>query len=680
MKERINAFISAFSCLLLVYFFWLTIFLIARVVFIFSFGRDSGYSGQIMELFSAFIMGFRTDTMSISYFLFLPFLFSFGFFAIKAENISAFRKLFNRFFISYGVIMTLIIVFGVIADNFYYTFFADHFNILIFDLFKDDTSSVFKSMWTDYPLIKIVFFLILAFFISRLIIERIIRTEISIVKDRGKFRTAMKSILIILTSIILFFTGLRNSWGTFPLRMENTGVSGDLFINKIGLNSFFCLQNAYAQFQEQDINTDIEESIRNSGFSNIKEINDIFPGSERLIEETPCNDFLEENPPNVVFVQMESMSQYLMEYHSQTMNLLGDLEDVLPGCYVFRNFVSSGNTTINTLEEILLSSPFHPVSQSVYRENGLSGSVALQFKNKGYQTCFFTGARLAWRNLENYLYKQCFDIVEGDKAIQKSVSSSSQGEWGLFDEFVYDRAHAQLSENPGLPKFIYIMTTTNHTPYDVPLSYRPYSLKMEESFSEQLIIDPPLAEKQLIAFQYANDYLGKFVKRIRSSGIGEKTIIVITGDHARPNLFNFSNEDFYKKYTVPLIVYVPQKYRPRYKVDTSRFGSHKDIFPGIFRLALSGAPYLNCGNNLFSPESDTTFFYGQNNNNFGFSRFGAVYVKENQYYMWSDSSYTRLELLKNNISKELDHLNKKVRAQTAAMKIFIQTDLKNKHE
>lgn len=677
MKERINAYISAFLSIVKIFSFWIILFFIARVMFLLSFGKELVFSEYIYDLFKAFIMGFRTDTMSISYFLILPFALSFGFFLVSVKNILFYRKIFNKILLWYGIIFTLIIVLGIIADYYYFSFFADHLNILVFDLFKDDTSTVLKSMWTDYPFIKIVLFLIAVFLISRFTIKRISKTEVHIIKNQGKFKTLILSVFIVLSSMILLFTGMRNSWGTFPLRMENTGVSDNLFINKVGLNSFFCLQNAISAFHKQSVNTDIEKSIRKSGFSSIDEISDAYLGTKELIVKTPYNEFLEKSPPNVVLVMMESMSQFLMEFHSTKLNLLGELEDVLPNCYFFKNFMAADNSTISSLEEILFSSPLHPISQSTYREKELSSSITLPFKDKGYQTYFFTGARLNWRNLENYLPKQFFDIVEGEKAIEKLISGSSKSEWGLYDEFVFDRAFNKLAENTAQQKFIYIMTTTNHTPYGVPFEYKPYPLTMDKIFKERLKINPVIAEKQLITFQYANHYLGKFLKRIISSDLGDNTIVVITGDHSRPNLINFSKGDFYKNYTVPLIIYVPEKYRPKHVVDTTRFGSHKDIFPSIFNLSLSKAKYINSGNNLLTTNTDTTYFFGLNHNNFGLSKDGALYVKENLYYTWKNSGFEELELFNDSISFELEKLNKKVRSRTAIMEVFIKNELKN---
>ena len=44
---------------------------------------------------------------------------------------------------------------------------------------------------------------------------------------------------------------------------------------------------------------------------------------------------------------------------------------------------------------------------------------------------------------------------------------------------------------------------------------------------------------------------------------------------------------------------VPSKYLEGHRVDTSLFVSHRDIFPTLINLAVSGARYFNGGNFLF---------------------------------------------------------------------------------
>ena len=75
-------------------------------------------------------------------------------------------------------------------------------------------------------------------------------------------------------------------------------------------------------------------------------------------------------------------------------------------------------------------------------------------------------------------------------------------------------------------------------------------------------------------------------------------------------LFDFSPSQMYYKLSVPLLMYIPQKYLGNSRVDTSRWGSHKDIFPTLYNLAISRKSYFNSGNDLLSRQTSIESFYG----------------------------------------------------------------------
>lgn len=53
------------------------------------------------------------------------------------------------------------------------------------------------------------------------------------------------------------------------------------------------------------------------------------------------------------------------------------------------------------------------------------------------------------------------------------------------------------------------------------------------------------------------------------------------------------------RFAVPFL-HVPPVYQNNIQYDPERIGSHKDIFPTLYELALSDMPYLKLGNNLLS--------------------------------------------------------------------------------
>jgi phosphoglycerol transferase MdoB-like AlkP superfamily enzyme len=693
-QEKINNYIINFLRIFLIYAYGLSVLLISRIVFILKYGNKAEIGTRIPDLMQAFIIGFRVDTMTLTYFLTIPLLLALIVFCIPASKLSVYQRFNSKFTLFYSLFAMIVVLFGIIADFYFYRFFNDHLNILVFEFFRDDTNAVLASMWKDYPVIYISLSILLFGVISFFVLRRIIRIKAlsfklfqkqEAAKTNGYAKELLLSVLIVLATLTIYFTGMRSSWGTFPLRFENTVVSDITFINKVGLNGIYCLQNAFVERSNQTVNTDVTETLKKYGFNQIDDAlrayldkepdNHKIPHYELLRERTPENSFLARNPPNVVFVLMESMGGYLMEFHSKELNLLGQLEFELPYCYQFANFVSASNTTINTLEALIIGSPENPVSQSSYREKSLSGSVALPFLNAGYQTSFFTGGHLTWRNLENYLSKQYFQIVEGNTALKKLYPDATESQWGTFDEFLFERIFDQLDRSNGKPQFICAMTTSNHTPYDLPAGYKPYAIKLNDNFKSKLKTSLETANLNLASFQYANDCLGKFIDKVRNSSLEENTIIAITGDHSITQFFNLPDNILFKRFTVPFIIFVPDKYKAQFEIDQTRFGSHKDIFPTLFNVALSNATYLKTGNNLLSSPSDSAYFFGVNCYNFGISCEGCVLVKDNLYFEWADSSNKTL-VPATNISRQ-KHLNEKIRAYSASLSYFIKEELKH---
>jgi len=80
-----------------------------------------------------------------------------------------------------------------------------------------------------------------------------------------------------------------------------------------------------------------------SGFSSFEQVKEVYRKNiiddfdKNLYSTTAHNEFLEKNPPNIVFILMESMSNHYFELHSKELNLLGDLNEILPELYYFKN-------------------------------------------------------------------------------------------------------------------------------------------------------------------------------------------------------------------------------------------------------------------------------------------------------------------------------------------------------
>jgi len=371
------------------------------------------------------------------------------------------------------------------------------------------------------------------------------------------------------------------------------------------------------------------------------------------------------------------MSSYYLDLHSEKLNLTGAFGKHLQQDFVFRNFQSDYNGTIPSVEGLMVGTPYHPLAQSRYRFKAYESSMALPYKEAGYETWFLTGGKLGWRNLDEFVPNQHFTHVEGKSSILKSIKDAQECEWGVYDEYLFDYVWEKLETAPkNKPQFFFSLTTTNHTPFELPAHYKPYPIALTDSIRQSLLTDEGMAIKNFTNYQYAADCLGRFLDKLKKSPLAENTIVIATGDHNTFMLFRYGSQQLLQKYGVPLYVYVPEKYRSRLRVDTSRFGSHKDILPTALHLSLSEAEYISLGNNLFDSTKPADEFYTLNDQQLAVSPLGAIEGishASSLYHSWQPGTK---QLTKQQTSLAgMSDFAKKVRAHTALLHYYFNEQL-----
>lgn len=393
----------------------------------------------------------------------------------------------------------------------------------------------------------------------------------------------------------------------FPLNPIDAEISSNEFINKLSLNGVITIRKALKYGLERNKAGDL---IKRLGYeNNIEQAFSDFTGinAEKinkddllssLLKKTPKNPEAESIKPNVVLIVMESFGENLLRYQRPDFDVLGELKKHFDSDYVFYNFLSAGLITIHALESITLNIPQRPyssaITQSRYAYLDYPTNAAKPFKDAGYDTVFIYGGGLNWRELSSFYPAQGYDRLIGEGSMR---SGSEKNEWGVYDEYFFNTLFKTLSENKN-PQFVLGMTTGNHPPYSVPRGYIPKPLNFYKEFRDVMSTDENMARRRLVTYQYANQKLGEFITRVKNSSLGKNTIIAVTGDHNFWDIFKYKTDQMFYKYAVPFYLYVPPALRPR-KPDTSVFGSHIDIVPTLYNLALSNKSYTALGRNLF---------------------------------------------------------------------------------
>ncbi|MTG97681.1 sulfatase-like hydrolase/transferase [Myroides albus] len=662
------------------FLYFLFVFFLGRLSFLITFGNFTDLSSYKVGVIEAFIVGARFDVSAICYgFLPVVLLWLISLFLPKRFNIRYSR--FYGSFIKYYLIFVLVVFLSlIIIDYFFYQFFQSHINLLFFGIFEDDTTAVLNSVWTDYPIFKILITYVIAI-VGLLFVSK--RVKKSLARPIIQQSKALSLVLLLLFPLV--FVGMRGSVGVFTLRREHTNITANEFVNSLCYNALYSLKFANSERKENRINPDIESELKANGYESLLGVLQHYKGEQldlfdnNLERKTAYSEFLEQNPPNVIFLQMESMSNHYFDMNSKEFNLIGDLAGQLDDLYYFKNSLSAYNGTIQTLENFILGTPKTIISQSVYFDTPFSSAITLPFKSKGYDTYFLTGASISWRNIDKMLQKQSFDYIEGKNNILESYPGAEEFAWGVHDGYLMDYILDKLKVDDGKPKFIFGLTISNHTPFVVPKSYTTQPIVMPDSLKQKIRVDEQTAYANFYSHQYGAAMLAKLIEEVRNSPLGENTIIAASGDHNIRQVFEYSPEEGFLKRSVPILFYIPEKYKPS-NFDQERVSSHKDIFPTLFNLSLSETIYTYTGDNLFGNESK--YHFAINDYNFIADSIGAVAIENNQpyYYTWSNSSQKRKLKIDEANSTHAKYMLEKMKSFTTMKTIKIYQDINKAQE
>jgi phosphoglycerol transferase MdoB-like AlkP superfamily enzyme len=587
----------------------LTAMTLYRIFFFFYF-KNIPLFGHFRDIFKTFVLGFRFDLSTLAYINSFVILIFTIFLLIK--NLRLFKKAIS--IIKFWYCLAFIaIAFATAVDFGFYICFGEHVNILLFDFFDDDAVALIKTIIFDWRFYIVLPALILSGFIIYKIVSISTKELLNIRHIRrlinSSYLNVFVKILIVLLIPLITFLFARGTVSMFPLGKFHAQISTNSFINNIALTAAHSITDAIQAKTEQSrdkiniakkLGLD-EEDIDLSIFSKI----------------SIKNPEAEEIKPNVVFIVLESFGELPVLYNSEKFNILGELKKHFDEDLVLYNFLPAGVITIHCLESTILNMPQRPfsiqVTQSPKAYKHFSSSLILPYKKSGYVTKAVYGGSLAWRGLEDFLKAQGFDEIYGEG----SIKNEHRHEWGINDAQFFEIVLRELKNN-NKPQFIYAMSTATHPPYKTPPYYKPLKLEIPKELEHMMPGEPHL-KRIFETYQFANREASKFLDIVKNSEFKDNTIVVITGDHNLREVKAFVPEELFKRYAVPMYLYVPEKLKK--KIDANITACHIDIAPTLYDLSLSQVEYIAAGVSMLDQDKNHIAF---NSNGFILSRDKAV--------------------------------------------------------
>lgn len=527
---------------------------------------------------------------------------------------SVFRKpgAFGVAFRAGGVITVFSLTVLSVINFYFYRTYNSYIDVFIFSAFDEDAVAVMKTVIHDYPLgkglIAVFAGLILLAFIFRKADRLLssVRLPWSTGAAAGKILAGVLAIALIAVYVI----GARGSVGRFPLRRNDAAASRFRAVN-------MALPNALLAFYWA-----ADDRMKTAKLPAVGEDELLRLAKDTGIEadmSDPAGAFRHKVPgeqrslsasPNVVLAVMESMSTHMLRYDDpRSFDLMGSLRGVLGQGYYFRNFLSEGDGTMDTLARLLIRGTRLDVSVTDAKRAPFLFNAVKPFREKGYRLVFITSGSAAWRNIGEFLTFLGFDEIDDEHTIENAYPEAKAGAWGIPDGFMFRFAEDRLEKarRSGEKIFILMLSTTNHGPYLVPADYRGADFEVPEAAKRRFPL--PDIRQMYRTFRYANDTLGSFIADELGGSGKDDTVIAFTGDHNVRGLNYTETSEALLGHSVPFWIYVPEKYRAGADYEKDRFGSQMAIFPTLYARALPGSDFVYPGCDILSDGCEPSFAF-----------------------------------------------------------------------
>jgi phosphoglycerol transferase MdoB-like AlkP superfamily enzyme len=319
-------------------------------------------------------------------------------------------------------------------------------------------------------------------------------------------------VLMPVVLIILFICG-RSSFDHRAINPSMTAFTDDVLLNNLPMNSLYSV--LYAAYRVKDE----EDASRMYGKLTDDEVDHYVyddhptrghkskPISNELLPFT--------NNKNVVIILEESLGARFVE-RLGGQALTPNLNKLADEGWWFTNLYATGTRSVRGIEAVatgFLPTPGRSVVKLSSSQSNFF-TLASLLKDYHYTSRFYYGGSAHFDNMQGFVLGNGFnEVVDQNDYIRPTYS----GSWGVSDDDVFTRIHHDLENGNNTPQLLVMLTTSNHTPFDFPVT-------PEDQYTKPL-------KSRNNAIRYADKALGKFIDQAKQSRYWDNTIFLIVADH-----------------------------------------------------------------------------------------------------------------------------------------------------
>ncbi len=529
------------------------------------------------QIFKIYTIGGFYDLVAASY-LVIPFVL---YLLILPKNLWM-HKIHRYITYMFIYIILFALVFYSFSEWFFWDEFGVRFNFIAVD-YLVYTTEVIGNIRESYPMgILLAVIAVLAALLFYMLYKYRIITYM--LKDDRRLKQRLVPALFYLALPIIFFVGVTQAYAK---------ISKDQYNNELAKSGLYSLFSAFRN-NTLDYDTFYITQNENTVLSNLRTKMDPkiknFLKPERFDITHQVIKTGEEKDYNVMMIVVESLSGEFLKSLGGKKDITPNLDALAEKSLFFSNFYATGTRTVRGMESITLSIPPTAGRSIVKRpDNHQMFSSGFIFKNKGYETKFIYGGHGYFDNMNEFFSNNGFDVV--DRTDFSDKEDTFHTIWGVCDENLLDKAikEADASYKAHKPFMSFVMTTSNHRPYDYPDGR----------------IDIPSHSGRDGAVKYTDYAIGKFLKDSQNKPWFKNTIFVVVADHCASSAGK--TELPLNKYHIPMFVYAPDIVKPKV---VEKLSSQVDIMPTLFSMLNWSYTSKFYGHDILSPSFEERAFVG----------------------------------------------------------------------
>jgi len=457
-------------------------------------------------LTSIFIQGLRFDLVLIGLMLAIPVL-AFPFLASNRWLVPAWRGLLK---VCLPAVL-LVIIFMECSTPSFVDQFDSRPNIFFFE-YLNHPREIAATLWAAYKTPILVTFLLASVFtwINVRQIGRLVRP----IQPVGLVPALLVTPLLLLACLGM----IRSTLDHRPVNPSTAALSNDPLANDLALNSTYTLLYAIGEtrlepeggfrYGRMDNATAVEKVREEMNVDTELFTSRVLP---TLHEQSGTN----RAPKNLVIIVEESLGAEFVGSLGG-LNLTPNLDELAQDGIWFTNLYATGTRSVRGLEAIVAG--FTPTTaRSVVKLSKSQRNfftLAQLLGELGYESSFIYGGESQFDNMRRFFMNNGFQKVVDEKDYD---NPKFVGSWGVSDEDLFDRAHAEFSAAHDKPFFGLVFTSSNHSPFQFPDG------RIELHDEEKNTVNN--------AVKYADYALGRFFSTARNSDYWDDTVFLVVADH-----------------------------------------------------------------------------------------------------------------------------------------------------